>query len=54
MIEIVREMALVIGLGGSSVGMTGLLAATDRGTRSLGIATIVAGVVTLVASRAVA
>ncbi len=51
MSEIVREIALVVGLGGSSVGMTGLVTAADRPTRSLGIATIVAGVATLVASR---
>lgn len=50
MTEIVRDVALLIGLGSSSVGMTGIVASTDRRAQALGILTVVAGVAALVAS----
>jgi len=51
MTEIVRDIALLVGLGSSSVGVTGILSTPDRTVRTLGIVTVAAGVTTLVASR---
>jgi hypothetical protein len=49
--EILRDVALLVGLGSSSVGMTGIVSTDDRTVRALGMATIAAGLATLVASR---
>ena len=51
MTEIVRDVALLVALGSSSVGMTGVVSTRHQPTRVLAIATIAVGVATLVASR---
>jgi len=51
MTEIVRDIALLVGLGSSSVGVTGIVSTPDRTVRTLGIVTVAAGVATLIASR---
>lgn len=51
MIDITRDIAMLVGLGSSSVGMTGIVSTRDQSTRTLGMVTIAVGVATLVVSR---
>jgi len=51
MTEIVRDAAMLIGLGSSSVGMTGIVSTSDQRTQALGLLTVAVGIATLIASR---
>lgn len=50
MTEIVRDLAMLVGLGSSSIGMTGIVSTADQRIRALGVVTVAVGVATLLAS----
>jgi hypothetical protein len=48
--QIVHDLAVLVGLGSSAVGMTGIVSRTDRQVHVLGFACIAVGVATILAA----